>query len=84
MIPQVAFAESKTACFNVEGMTCSACTVTTKVAIKKLAGIESVDVSVDDKKAVIQYNDAKTNPDEIKRKIDSVGYKATHQKCKKG
>lgn len=84
MIPQVAFAESKTACFNVEGMTCAACTVTTKVAIKKLAGIESVEVSVDEKKAVVQYNDAKTNSGEIKKKIDSVGYKATHQECKKG
>lgn len=84
MIPQVAFAKSMTACFNVEGMTCATCTVTTKVAIKKLDGIESVEVSLDEKKTIVHYNDDKTNAGEIKKKIDSVGYKATHQECKKG
>lgn len=83
-ITQGAFAESKKACFTVEGMTCAACTVTTKAAIKKLDGIESISVSLDDKKAEVLYNDAKTNPNEIKNKIDSVGYKATELQCKKG
>ena len=81
---QTAFAKSQTACFNVEGMTCAACTVTTKAAIKKLDGIEKIKVSLDDKKAEVQFNDAKTNSDEIKKKIDSVGYKATQLLCNKG
>lgn len=83
-IMQTALAETQKACFNVEGMTCAACTVTTKVAIKKLDGIESIEVSLDDKKAEIQFNDAKTNSNEIKKKIDSVGYKATQSQCNKG
>lgn len=81
---QTVFAKSQIACFNVEGMTCSACTVTTKAAIKKLDGIESIKVSLDDKKAEVHFNDAKTNSDEIKKKIDSVGYKATQLECNKG
>lgn len=81
---QNVFAKSQTACFKVEGMTCAACTVTTKAAIKKLDGIENIDVSLDDKKAEVHFNDAKTNVDEIKNKIDSVGYKATILQCSKG
>jgi len=81
---QNGFAKSQTACFSVEGMTCAACTVTTKAAIKKLDGIESIDVSLDDKKAEVHFNDSKTNADEIRKKIDSVGYKATQLQCNKG
>lgn len=80
---QTVFAEARKACFNVEGMTCAACTVTTKVAVKKLDGIKNVDVSLENKSAEVQYNDAKTTPDEIKKKIDSIGYKATAKQCNK-
>ena len=81
---QIALAETKNACFNVEGMTCATCTVTTKAAIKKLKGIKDVQVSLDEKSAVIKYDDALTSSDEIKKKIDSVGYKATSKQCDKG
>lgn len=84
IIAQNVFAKSQTACFSVEGMTCAACTVTTKAAIKKLDGIQRIDISLDDKKAEVYFNDAKTNADEIKKKIDSVGYKATKLQCNKG
>jgi len=73
--------ELQKACFNVEGMTCSSCTVTTKVAIKKLDGIMEMNVSLEKKNAVISFNPKKTNPMEIKSKINSVGYKATEVQC---
>jgi copper chaperone CopZ len=78
---QIALAETKNACFNVEGMTCATCTVTTKAAVKKLNGIKDIQVSLDEKSAVIKYDDALTSSDEIKKKIDSVGYKATSKQC---
>ncbi len=81
---QIALAETKNACFNVEGMTCVTCTVTTKAAVKKLNGIKDIQVSLDEKSAVIKYDDALTSSDEIKKKIDSVGYKATSKQCDKG
>jgi copper chaperone CopZ len=81
---QIALAETKNACFNVEGMTCATCTVTTKAAVKKLNGIKDIQVSLDEKSAVIKYDDALTSSDEIKKKIDSVGYKATAKQCDKG
>lgn len=81
---QSVFADTQKACFNVEGMTCAACTVTTKAAIKKLDGIESIKVLLEEKKAEIHFNDTKTNSNAIKKKIDSIGYKATQLQCDKG
>lgn len=83
-VSQIALAETRNACFSVEGMTCATCTVTTKAAIKKLKGIKDVQVSLDEKSAVIKYDNALTSSDEIKKKIDSVGYKATSKQCDKG
>ncbi len=81
---QPVLADTQKACFNVEGMTCAACTLTTKAAIKKLDGIESIKVSLEEKKAEVQFNDTKTNSNAIKKKIDSIGYKATQFQCDKG
>lgn len=73
--------ETKKACFNVEGMTCATCPITTKAAIKKLDGIKNAQVSFEMKNAIVSYDLALTNPKEIKAKIDSVGYKATEVQC---
>lgn len=81
---QITWAKTQKACFNVEGMTCAACTVTTKVAIKKLEGIKDIDVSLENKSAIVNYDDGKTDPLKIKGKIDSVGYKATQRQCEEG
>ena len=81
---QSVFSGTQKACFNVEGMTCAACTVTTKAAIKKLDGIERIKVSLEAKKTEVQFNDTKTNSDAIKKKINSIGYKATQLQCDEG
>lgn len=73
--------ETKKACFNVEGMTCATCPITTKSAIKKLDGIKNAQVSLEMKKAIVSYDLTLTNPKEIKSKINSVGYKATEVQC---
>lgn len=78
---QTVFAETQKACFKVEGMTCAACTVTTKAAINKLEGIANVKVSFEEKKAEVKFDDTKTKPDEILKKIISIGYKATPLAC---
>lgn len=73
--------EIKNACLNVEGMTCSACAVTIKSAIKKLDGIKNIQVSLEKKNAIISYDSAFTNSNEIKSKIDSIGYMASEVQC---
>lgn len=73
--------KSKTACFAVEGMTCAACSVTLKAAVNKLKGIATVKASVEDNSATVDYDSKSTNSDEIKKAIDSTGYKATAKQC---
>ncbi|MGE3680194.1 MAG: heavy-metal-associated domain-containing protein [Bdellovibrionales bacterium] len=80
MVTSHAWAEK--ACFDVQGMTCATCGITVKSAVKKLKGVEEVKASVEKKKAIVQYDKTLTNPDEIKKAIDEVGYKATTQECK--
>lgn len=65
------------ACFHVEGMTCAACSLTLKISVQKLKGIESVETSVEERFAKVVYDPRLTTLEEIKSKIDSVGYKAT-------
>ncbi len=84
LMTQITWAKSQKACFKVEGMTCTACTVTMKVAINTLDGISDIDVSLKKKSAVVDYDDSKTDSVKIKEKIDSVGYKAAKRQCGEG
>lgn len=78
---QAVFSGIKIACFNVEGMSCAACAVTTEAAINKLEGIESIRVLFDEKKVEVQFSDTRTNSEEIIKKINSIGYKASLLVC---
>lgn len=73
---------TQTVCYEVQGMTCAACSVTLKTAVKKLNGIESVQVSVGENAAQVVFDPSKTNADDIKKQIDSTGYQATSKQCK--
>jgi len=72
---------TKKSCFNVSGMTCAACGITLKSAVKKLKGISTIDASVENKNASVTYNPDLTSESEIKKTIDSVGYEATPKSC---
>ena len=80
---KAASATAKEACFHVEGMTCATCELTVKKAVGKLDGIYDVFASTQDKNAIVHYKPSQTNPEEIKNKIDSAGYKATAEACTK-
>ncbi|MDZ4660202.1 MAG: heavy-metal-associated domain-containing protein [Pseudomonadota bacterium] len=72
---------SKKSCYKVEGMTCAACTTTTKASIKKLDGILDVKVSLDAKSATVIFDSSKTTETKIKERIDFIGYKAESVTC---
>ncbi|RME14158.1 MAG: heavy-metal-associated domain-containing protein [Bdellovibrio sp.] len=74
-------AKEKRACYRVEGMTCATCPLTVKASVKKLDGIFSVEASLENKSASVEYDPQKTNVETIKKKIDSIGYKAIPKKC---
>ncbi len=71
------------ACFAVQGMTCTTCSLTVKTAVRKLKGINEVTASLEEKNAVVDFDSQKINTIEIKKAIDGVGYEAIPQECKK-
>lgn len=72
------------ACFNVEGMTCAACSLTLKTAVMKIDGIISVSASPKDHKAVVEFHRDKTNAEAIQNQINNTGYQASVKECPKG
>ncbi len=60
----------------VEGMTCAACSVALRTALRKIDGVKSVEVSVANKDAVIVYDDTRARPEQFVAAIDGLGYHA--------
>ncbi len=70
-------ANEQTQLFRVEKMTCAACPITVKKAIKRVAGVKSVSVDFEAKTAVVVFDPAITNVDEIAAAPTGVGYPTT-------
>ena len=59
---------------KVAGMTCNHCVQTITKALKKISGLNSIDVSLDSKEVNVLYNENETNLQEITKKIVEVGF----------
>lgn len=66
-----------TALVGVEGMTCGACAATARLALNKVKGVDSAEVSFERKEAKVTYDPALATPDQLKAAIDAAGFKAT-------
>lgn len=62
--------------FAVGGMTCDNCERHVESVVSDLKGVTGIKASYKDSKAVVTYDKSQTNIDQIRRKIDSTGYKA--------
>ncbi len=60
---------------GISGMTCAACSARVERGLNKMPGIFSATVNLATEKAVIEYNPAEVNLEDIKRKITQLGYK---------
>jgi len=63
--------------FDVSGMTCASCSANVERAVKKVPGVEHVDVSLLNNTMKVDYNDEETNPSQIMAAVDAIGYGAT-------
>jgi copper chaperone CopZ len=66
--------------FTVSGMTCTGCEEHVKHEVNKLTGIISSNVSYENGKAVVEFDNSKTNITEIEKAINSTGYSVTDKK----
>ena len=61
---------------KVEGMDCQGCVKSVTRMLAGVAGVDKVDVSLEEGRARVTYDPAKAGPAELKRAIERAGYKA--------
>jgi copper chaperone CopZ len=61
----------------VEGMSCLTCEIAVRHALKRVDGVKSEHVSVVTKRATVEYEPAKTNPEQLVAAINASGYRAS-------
>lgn len=66
----------QTRSFTIGRMTCAACPITVKTAMKRVVGVRSVDVDFASKTATVTFDPAVTSADRIARASTDVGYPA--------
>ena len=69
-----AWAAVQTVTLSVPGMTCAACPITVKKALTKVEGVSQVDVSFDQREAVVTFDDVKTTVQKLTEATTNAGY----------
>ncbi|QWU46284.1 heavy metal translocating P-type ATPase [Bacillus sp. NP247] len=66
--------EQKEANLQISGMTCAACANRIEKGLKKVEGVQEANVNFALEKTKIIYDPTKTNPQQFKEKVESLGY----------
>jgi len=69
-----AFAAMKTVTLAVENMYCASCPYIVKQVLKKIPGVNTVDVSFGKKTATVTFDDSKTNVEQLTDATFDMGY----------
>lgn len=70
------YAAQRTAILSVPGMTCAACPIVVKKAISRIDGVIKTEVDFNKRQAVVTYDDAKANIDQVMQATANAGYPA--------
>lgn len=62
--------------FKINGMTCASCVRAVERAVGKIDGIENVNVNLATEKMTVNYDEDKTNEDNITKAVSKAGYEA--------
>jgi mercuric ion transport protein len=62
---------------SVEGLSCVTCEIPVRHALRRIDGVKSAHVSAATKTATVDYEPAKTNPEQLVAAINSTGYRAS-------
>ena len=60
---------------KIEGMHCTGCSNRLEKVLNSTDGVEKATVSFEDKKAIITFDESKTNIEKIKEAIEDSGFK---------
>ena len=67
---------ARTTTLDIQGMTCGACATSVKVVLKQLDGVSDAKVSLEEKKAVVNYDPAKVTPEKM---VEAIQTKLTYK-----
>ena len=73
---QSSAADLQSVTVKITGMSCTACEVPVRDALSRTPGVRMADVSYQRGDARVEFDPKQTSQDQIKRAIDSTGYKA--------
>jgi copper chaperone len=61
---------------KVEGMMCGGCVNSVTRTLKAVAGVENVEVSLEEARAKVTYDPARSGLADLKRAVERAGFKA--------
>ena len=76
LLAGLASAKEVTTQIPVTGMTCGSCAVAVKKALTSLEGVKKADVSVEQNKATVVYEDSQVTEKQLREAINKTGFKA--------
>ena len=62
---------------SVDGLSCVACEIPVRHALRRINGVKTIYVSAATKTATVEYEPVKTNPEQLVAAINSTGYRAS-------
>ena len=65
-----------TVTLRVEGMTCQGCVRSVTRVLQAIAGVQSVEVSLEDARAQVQFDPARTSTQRLVDAVQEAGYQA--------
>ena len=74
-------AMTKKSTIRVDGMRCAKCTGSVEKALKATPGVEKVEVNLQRKEAVVEYDDEKVTEAKLREVINATGFKALEEKA---
>lgn len=66
--------------FQMETISCPSCIMKIEGALKRLDGIEKLEVLFKSSRVKVSFDESKLTSDEIKKNIEMVGYKVISEK----
>ena len=73
------WAAPKTVVLSVPGMNCASCPITVKKSLHRVDGVTKIAVNLDDRIAVVTFDDVRTNIQELIRATTDAGYPSSLQ-----
>ncbi|HUX23173.1 MAG TPA: heavy-metal-associated domain-containing protein [Burkholderiales bacterium] len=64
----------ETVTLGISGMTCGGCVRSVGNVLNALDGVAKADVSLDKRCAIVEYDAAKLNMNQLKRAVEEAGY----------